>query len=163
MWREVSCRNALWRELGGGDANGEKEGESKCGVGCVIEGEEKAGGSGRSSEEQEEQKKMGGEGEELSGGGWRRGWMRISLCGASWEGGGARQLLALHSRRGQHPCSPPQPGTRAGWWGRPGNSAETELWRGQALPQRHCFAPVAGGARKMEGQVCYWCWSPAAG
>lgn len=27
---EVWCSNALWRELGGGDANSEKEGESKC-------------------------------------------------------------------------------------------------------------------------------------
>lgn len=31
--------------------------KSKCGVGCVIEGEEKAGGGWRSSEEQEEQMK----------------------------------------------------------------------------------------------------------
>lgn len=28
---------------------------------------------------------MGGEGEELSRGGWQRGWMRIVLHGASWQ------------------------------------------------------------------------------
>lgn len=146
MQRGVSCRNALWRELGGGDANGEKEGESKCGVGCVIEGEEKAGGGRRSSEEQEEQRKMGGEGEELSGGGWQRGWMRISLSRASWQGGRVTPVPGASLPAQQCPCSPPQLGVRAGWWGCPGNRVEMELWRGQALLQRHCLAPVTGGA-----------------
>lgn len=104
----------------------------------MIEGEEKAGGGRRSSEEQEEQRKMGGEGEELHGGGWQRGWVRISLHRASWQGSGVMRLLALHSRCGQRPCSPRQLGMRAGWWGSPGNSAERAVERpgppAQALP-----------------------------
>lgn len=50
------------------------EHKSKCGVGCVREGEEKAGGGWRSSEEQEEQMKWE---VKKSGGGWQR--VRISF------------------------------------------------------------------------------------
>jgi len=129
----------------------------------VIEGEEKAGGGRRSSEEQEERRKMGGEGEELSGGGWQRGWVRISLRRASWQGSGAAPAPSASvpaQAASEQPSAAP---VRAGRRGCPGSGAETELWGDQALPQRHCLAPVAGGARRMEGQACHWCLSPAAG